>query len=254
TGGVVHTRRDGSEFHAEISMIEAGDPTREAAMVLVHPRFSTPSEARDDRTTLPPSAGRLRVSRPPPSGAATSSRSKSLLGRATPLEALAGRVPRATESEGQLRRLLATPRHFALTEVHALVEQLRDRARALVDATDVDVHFQAANGVVCVQTVALLEALHALVDNAIRATRRGRTVTVDVRVAVDGDVLWNIHDAGDGMSERVFARLGQPPCDAHDGVGVALAWAVVDEHQGVLRFDTTPGVGTSVSVWHPARP
>lgn len=79
---------------------------------------------------------------------------------------------------------------------------------------------------------------------------------VDVRDTSEGDVLWQIQDAGEGMPEEILAALGQARpaiSDGRSGLGVAFAWAVVEKHGGLLRFESAPGVGTTASIWLPAK-
>jgi signal transduction histidine kinase len=78
-------------------------------------------------------------------------------------------------------------------------------------------------------------------------------VIVDVR-DVEGDVLWQVQDAGEGMVEGSLAKLGKLPETAGPGsarLGIARAWAVVEAHGGLLRFESAPGVGTTATIWLP---
>ena len=95
-------------------------------------------------------------------------------------------------------------------------------------------------------------ALVALLDNAIRASFTNHPVILDVREIEDGDVLWQIQDRGAGLSPEGVARLGEP-CRIYQS-GIRNADAVVQEHGGLLRFESARGVGTTVTVLLPSRP
>ena len=95
------------------------------------------------------------------------------------------------------------------------------------------------------------DAIFHLLDNAIEATSPGSPVFVDARRLADGDILWQVVDTGRGMEPDALARLGDPRV-AGPGRGVALANAVIQEHGGVLRFESAPRVGTTASIWLPA--
>ena len=123
-----------------------------------------------------------------------------------------------------------------------LTQRVLDRVRAHADAKDVDIVVYCTCGLVCVQPHAFSDALHELLHNAVRATRRGHPVIVDIRDVGEGDVLWQVQDAGEGRSERGLAVPGQD---------VSIAQAVVEAHGGVLRFESAPGVGTTATIWLP---
>ena len=93
------------------------------------------------------------------------------------------------------------------------------------------------------------EALFHLLDNAILANRPGHPVILDVRDEKDGHV-WQIHDMGLGMVPSVLAKLGDAGED-DAGLGVAIANAIIQEHQGVLSYESGAGVGTTATVWVP---
>jgi signal transduction histidine kinase len=105
-----------------------------------------------------------------------------------------------------------------------------------------------ACGSIRVQSEMFSKALFNLLDNAIEATSSGHPVFIDASHTADGDLLWQIQDTGRGMDLDMLARLGEP----HAGLGVALANAIIQQHGGMLRFESAPGVGTTASVWLPA--
>jgi signal transduction histidine kinase len=143
---------------------------------------------------------------------------------------------------------------LAAVDARELLHLVRERVRLDADARDVDVVVHCSCAPVWVEPESFPEAIYELLDNAVRATRRGHPVMVDVRDTADGDVLWQIQDAGKGMADEDLARIGQPPDEAQPdgrGLGVALAWRVVEEHHGLLRFESAPGVGTTASIWLP---
>lgn len=155
---------------------------------------------------------------------------------------------------GEVRKLPAPTRSFALLNAHELAQRVCERARELARAKEVNVILRCACNRIWVHPHAFAEALYELVKNAVQATRKRYPVIVDVRNTGEGDVLWQIRDGGKGMSERALAQLGQPPRSAlkgGSGLGVAYAWAVIEKHGGLLRFESAAGVGTTASIWLP---
>jgi len=95
----------------------------------------------------------------------------------------------------------------------------------------------------------LREALVNLVDNAIKYTPEGGTITLRIERAADGVVL-SVCDTGPGMTEddirkagRRFRR-GQAGKRAHGaGLGLAIVHTIMQQHGGTLRIQPTePGL------------
>jgi two-component system sensor histidine kinase BaeS len=71
-----------------------------------------------------------------------------------------------------------------------------------------------------------------------------------------------VADDGEGMSEEQLAHAGRPFFRADvsrnrktggRGLGLAIAKGIVEAHGGSLDFESTPGVGTRVSVGLPLK-
>lgn len=148
------------------------------------------------------------------------------------------------------------PTPLTPTEPRCLVDLAVKRARRREETKELDVVVDCRSRIVWVCAQLFAEALHELVDNALRASRPSEPVRVDVSDTADGDVLWQVHDTGHGMSEPTLGELGRvryAERRAESGMGVALAWEIVDAHGGLLRFESTLGVGTTASIWLPWR-
>ena len=68
-----------------------------------------------------------------------------------------------------------------------------------------------------------------------------------------------VEDSGCGMAPEVQARAFEPffttkERDAGTGLGLAQVYAIVRQHDGIVRLDSDPGAGTVVSVFLPAHP
>jgi two-component system sensor histidine kinase HydH len=136
---------------------------------------------------------------------------------------------------------------FERVETHALCTHLNERLGERATAKGVDIHQQLSCSHVRVQPAPFAEALYELTDNAIEAAAPGHPVLIEVRSTPEGDVLWQIHDHGEGMSVHGLRELGQPT----SGLGVMFAWAVVEHHGGLLHFESAPGGGTTATIWLP---
>lgn len=102
----------------------------------------------------------------------------------------------------------------------------------------------------------LRQALLNLVLNAMQASAKGSSVTVEVAKSCgDGAAIIRVIDRGAGMSPEVLDRIRKPyftTKDGGSGLGIAIARGIVEQHGGTLDFESTRDRGTSAIVRLPA--
>jgi signal transduction histidine kinase len=93
------------------------------------------------------------------------------------------------------------------------------------------------------------QVLLNLLSNAIQAIEHdaGR-ITVRTQ-ALDGRVMALVEDNGKGISEENLAKIFDPffttkPVGQGTGLGLAIAHQIVEQHGGLIRVASKPGVGT----------
>ena len=107
----------------------------------------------------------------------------------------------------------------------------------------------------------LRQVLRNLVGNAVKFTERG---SVELRVSEEsGGVRFEVADTGIGIPESFRGQLYQPFTQADasltrrnqgSGLGLAITRELVGRMGGRITFDSTPGRGTTFSVFLPLGP
>jgi signal transduction histidine kinase len=106
---------------------------------------------------------------------------------------------------------------------------------------------------------ALLSVFGNLLSNAVRYTPTGGQVTI--RIGRDGELAWvEVADTGIGMTSDVqtrvfdkFYRSAQARAVESQGLGLGLSLVqqFVSAHDGRVEVTSTPGLGSSFTVWLP---
>lgn len=100
-----------------------------------------------------------------------------------------------------------------------------------------------------------------LIDNAVKYTPEGGTISVDIRSAKD-EVAIGVRDSGIGMPEKEHARLferfyrSKKAIDVNpnaSGLGLYIAKFIVDAHDGRIECRTREGEGSVFTVTLPRR-
>ncbi|MDM5340077.1 ATP-binding protein [Fictibacillus enclensis] len=90
-----------------------------------------------------------------------------------------------------------------------------------------------------------------LLKNAIEAMPEGGNVTVTATAGNTGNLLIYIKDEGIGMSSGELQQLGHPfytTKKSGKGLGLFVSKKIIENHNGSVRFKSTPGEGTIVEI------
>lgn len=105
----------------------------------------------------------------------------------------------------------------------------------------------------------VLQVLGNLVDNAIKFTRKGGEIRVEVRND-NGSVRFSVRDTGIGMTEDELGDLFRPFWQARRssgdgaGLGLAISKVIVEAHDGKIWAESTQGQGSTFHISFPVAP
>lgn len=104
----------------------------------------------------------------------------------------------------------------------------------------------------------LRDALTNLLLNAVDAMPRGGTLTFRSRANEQGRVCIDVVDTGIGMDARTRLRCMEPffttKGDRGSGLGLAMVYGMLNRYSGDIDIDSTPGVGTRITLCFPPAP
>lgn len=165
----------------------------------------------------------------------------------TQVEAILRGTDRAQQYLAALRTACAPPATGETFPSHTLVSELAETARALCAPAGVQLILNEQwQGTLYAAQRDLLRAAENLLDNAVRYTPRGGTVTLLVTKEKQDFVL-RVTDTGPGFTPEALAKAGEMLYTdaarsdaAHQGLGLYFARKVAQSHGGVLVLSNLP--------------
>ena len=152
--------------------------------------------------------------------------------------------------------------YFYVSEiVNLIVEDARFEALGMgIDIDFVANAAQAGNEALVIGSGKLISrAIENVVRNAVRFSRRGDTITIEMRSDAAGTNLY-IRDQGPGVNADQLAGLFDPFVQAGTtngqgyGLGLAIAKRAIIAHGGTIKATNGEVSGLTISIWLPAAP
>ncbi|MBW8707950.1 MAG: HAMP domain-containing protein [Alphaproteobacteria bacterium] len=152
--------------------------------------------------------------------------------------------------------------YFFVSEVSRLVA---DDARFEAQGKGVDIQFVAdaehpgQEALIVGSGKLVSRAIENIVRNALRFSRRGETIILEMQSRSDGTML-TIRDQGPGVKPEQLASLFDPfyrgdPGNGHGyGLGLAIAKRAILAHGGTITASNGAEEGLSITIWLPAAP
>jgi two-component system sensor histidine kinase ChvG len=154
------------------------------------------------------------------------------------LDRLVTDISEASRVDAELSRT-----RFKLVDIGQLLESIVDARRARARAGDPDIAFarpRVGAAVVMGEPLRLVRVIENLLDNALSFSPAGGLVRIGATCA-DDEIIIRVEDEGPGVPpdqrETIFRRFHsvRPQGEdfgKHSGLGLAIARAIVDAHQG----------------------
>lgn len=153
--------------------------------------------------------------------------------------------------------------HFEMETVplHLLAEAVVANAEPLATERGISVHVEAAQPVnVCGDEARLIQVIMNLLDNAIRYTHAGGSVTLSIASTPEQATL-TVCDTGIGIPSEhlphIFDRFYRVDSarthniDGNNGLGLAIVAWIVRIHRGTIDVESQPGYGSTFTVTLP---
>ena len=186
---------------------------------------------------------------------ATGSPDADLLGK---VEGEAQRIRRIVERMQSLDR--ADEESFAQLALSDVVDHALEQARVALDEDGVAVGRTVGGDLpdVLGNAAQLEEVVLQLIDNARKAMHDQARKQLDIELSqVEGELVrLAVRDTGRGIPEDIQHRVFEPFFTTKDewrseGMGLAIAFRVIEAHHGRIRVHSRPGAGTAMIVTLP---
>jgi two-component system, NtrC family, sensor histidine kinase PilS len=148
------------------------------------------------------------------------------------------------------------PPRFQSTDLSALVQEtvtLFENHPEFEDHHSIEVHFSAPEAPCLADPDQLRQAVWNILQNGVRAMPHGGRIAIQVSVS-DVAMRLTVRDEGIGMTEEEQSKVFQPFHTGFKkgvGLGMAIVYQIVQQHNGSIEIESCPNRGTTVSVLIP---
>ena len=129
----------------------------------------------------------------------------------------------------------------------------------LPEGVEIALELGAASATIAFDQERLRRAVINVIDNAVQAMvenppERGKRLTVTTGLQQDRfDII--VQDTGPGMDDETLEKIFEPLFSTKSfgvGLGVPTVKKILESHGGGIRYDSTLGRGTTVTLWLPS--
>jgi signal transduction histidine kinase len=152
--------------------------------------------------------------------------------------------------------------HMAPVPVSEILEPMVKEFIALAAQKEIKILYESAPSIVAIGNAdSLRTMLSNLLDNALRYTEKGGSITVNVS-SQDNNIVFTVQDTGIGIPSdsigHIFERFyrvdkSRSRSQGGSGLGLSIVKAIVDAHKGLIKAESQLGQGTKFTVVLPTR-
>ncbi|MCD6518950.1 MAG: GAF domain-containing protein [Anaerolineae bacterium] len=145
------------------------------------------------------------------------------------------------------------PRRLSDVDVNALLEETLLRV-SMPESITVHKELEPSLGPLRADGDQLQQVFLNLITNAVQAMPEGGVLTLRSRAEEGGYVVIEVSDTGVGIPEENIDKLFEPFFTTKPsgiGLGLSVVQSIVEGHKGYVRVSSTPGEGTTFSVFLP---
>lgn len=161
------------------------------------------------------------------------------------------------------RQESANPLQKSICNLEAAFNQARDRVKQAAELKKIKYKTNFQETAILADCASLVELIVILLDNAIKYSQEGKEITFQTK-SVDGGILLEMQDQGTGIKAteipHIFDRFYRAESSRSKekingfGLGLSIAKAIVERHQGKISVESTPGQGTCFLIYLPQLP
>jgi signal transduction histidine kinase len=101
----------------------------------------------------------------------------------------------------------------------------------------------------------LHQAMLNILLNAVQSIDDKGTISIQTNLKMN-DLIITISDTGCGITKEDLSKIADPFFTTKDpgkgtGLGLSITYNIVSEHNGTLRFESQPGIGTKAIITFP---
>jgi signal transduction histidine kinase len=148
--------------------------------------------------------------------------------------------------------------HREPVNISALIEEVLDIYRYVVEERDIDINLNVAHGLSMIaDRTRVCQVLANLLDNSIKYTPNGGRIDIKAYQRQEQIVI-GVKDSGVGIPQeelpKVWDRLyrgDQSRSEKGLGLGLSLVKAIVRAHKGRVEVLSKPGKGSTFTIYLP---
>jgi signal transduction histidine kinase len=147
--------------------------------------------------------------------------------------------------------------HFKEIEIIETVKLSLESLSQIAKKSNIDLEFKTNIGkkFLFADTQKIQQALINIIRNAIEAIKENGHIVVSCKEE-SGFIIIRVTDNGPGISEDQISRIFDPFFTTKDtgvGLGLAISYRIIKEHDGDISVKSSPGEGTTFQIKLPLR-